>query len=159
MSAIPYSNSSNAFAPLAAPGSVTPTHEQVHPARRRPSHLRVIEGGRSPRSMVKVYRRRRLLAAVILTAAVALAVLGIGQVIGLVAGTPTSAAGSQTSAVAAQSASAGSVIVVQQGDTLSSIARRLQPSGSTTKLVDKLSAAHGPGVLLAGDRLSLEGIE
>lgn len=49
----------------------------------------------------------------------------------------------------------GPVIVVQSGDTLTSIARRLQPSGDVSGLVDRLAALHGPGALQPGDRIAL----
>lgn len=47
----------------------------------------------------------------------------------------------------------GPVVVVQQGDTLTSIARDLQPSGDIGPLVDRLAALHGPAPLLAGERI------
>ena len=100
--------------------------------------------------MAKVYRRRRFAAVLVLIAAVAISVLVIGQALSL-----TGSGSAVPSTPVAAAAATGPVIVVQQGDTLSSIARRLQPSGSITSLVDRLAAAHGPGPLLAGDRLRL----
>ena len=52
-------------------------------------------------------------------------------------------------------AEANQVVVVQSGDTLTSIARRLQPTGDVQQLVDKLAAIHGPAALQPGERLSL----
>lgn len=122
------------------------------PPHRRPTHLRLVEGGRSPRSMARVYRRRRALAALVAMFVVVLLVLGVGALFGVL----DAASGPvPPGAVTPAAAGAGPVLVVQAGDTLSSIARRLQPSGSTTVLVDRLAAAHGPGPLQAGDRLSL----
>lgn len=54
-------------------------------------------------------------------------------------------------------AEAAGVVVVQQGDTLTSIARELQPAGDIGPLVDRLAAAHGPGPLMAGDRIRVPG--
>ena len=50
---------------------------------------------------------------------------------------------------------AADVYVVQRGDTLWSIARRLQPAGDVRPLVDRLAAAHGRGPLQPGERLPL----
>lgn len=47
------------------------------------------------------------------------------------------------------------VIVVQSGDTLTSIARRLQPTGDVSGLVDRLAAIHGPAVLQPGERIRI----
>ena len=120
----------------------------------RRTHLRVIEGGRSPRSMVRVYRRRRVIAALVAVCVVAALVLLGGELMDLVETTPVA----PTPAAAVAASGTGPVLVVQEGDTLSSIARRLQPSGSVTALVDRLAAAHGPGLLQAGDRLDLSSI-
>lgn len=121
-------------------------------ASRRPNHLRVIEGGRSPRSMARVYRRRRATALLITVLVLLVGIFGIGAFLGVI----DAASGPvQPSAVSPAVTATGPVLVVQQGDTLSSIARRLQPSGSTTALVDRLAAVHGPGPLQAGDRLPL----
>lgn len=48
------------------------------------------------------------------------------------------------------------VIVVQSGDTLTSIARRLQPAGDVGSLVDRLAQSHGPGTLQPGERLRVD---
>ncbi len=53
----------------------------------------------------------------------------------------------------AAAAGSGTVVVVQAGDTLTSIARELQPTGDVTDLVDQLAAQHGPAPLLPGERL------
>ena len=120
------------------------------PDRARPTHLRVVEGGRSPRSMARLYRRRRAVAVLVSLFVLTFLVLGVGALFGLLdaASGPVPPA-----AVTPAAAGSGPVLVVQAGDTLSSIARRLQPSGSTSALVDRLAAIHGPGPLQAGDRL------
>ncbi|HWC11485.1 MAG TPA: LysM domain-containing protein, partial [Acidimicrobiales bacterium] len=45
------------------------------------------------------------------------------------------------------------VVEVAPGDTLWTIARRLQPDGDPRPLVDRLAAANGGAVIRAGDRL------
>ena len=120
----------------------------------RRAYLRVIEGGRSPHSMVRVYRRRRVIAAIIAVCIVVALVLLGGELMGIAETTPSPS----TPAAAVSAFGTGPVLVVQEGDTLSSIARRFQPSGSITTLVDRLAAAHGPGPLQAGDRLDLSGL-
>lgn len=56
-------------------------------------------------------------------------------------------------AAAVAGAGSGDVVVVQSGDTLTSIARDLEPSGDITALVDRLAAQHGPAPLQTGERL------
>ena len=119
-----------------------------HRLDRPPLH--VIEGGRSPRSMARVYARRRL------AALVAVVVLAVVLVVSVVVGLEAAGAALGSAATPAATASApGPVLVVQRGDTLWAIARRIHPTGDITGLVDRLAAAHGPGPLLAGDRLPL----
>jgi hypothetical protein len=49
----------------------------------------------------------------------------------------------------------GAMYVVQPGETLWDIARRLQPSGDIRPLVDRLAQVHGRGPLEVGERLAL----
>ena len=51
--------------------------------------------------------------------------------------------------------SAPSVVIVQPGETLWSVARALQPSGDVRPLVARLTRAHGGSGVRAGDRLSI----
>ena len=53
------------------------------PDRARPTHLRVVEGGRSPRSMARVYRRRRAVAVLVSLFVLTFLVLGVGALFGL----------------------------------------------------------------------------
>jgi Tfp pilus assembly protein FimV len=91
-----------------------------------------------------------VLALVALVAVVALAVAALDLT--------GSALGSSAAPAAAAGASTGPVLVVQPGDTLWGIARRLQPRGDVTGLVDHLAALHGSGPLEPGDRLPLAGL-
>lgn len=54
---------------------------------------------------------------------------------------------------AAPAVGAAQTVVVQPGDTLWSIARRLQPSGDVRPMVDRLAATYGTAILQPGDRL------
>lgn len=45
----------------------------------------------------------------------------------------------------------GTEVIVEPGDTMWSIARRIQPAGDVRPLVDRLVAAHGTVVLQPGD--------
>lgn len=123
------------------------------PPGRRPvprTALRVIEGGRSPRNLASTYRRRRLVAFALVIVAVVVAltlVLPAGQAVArsLVA----------DPAVSIPVSPGQETLIVQPGDTLWSIARTLQPTGDILPLVERLAAVHGPGALLAGDRIDL----
>lgn len=131
---------------------------------RRPPRLRVVAGGLvdAPRTRpaprpAGVTSPRLVLAAMVvavLLAAVGAVALGRGSLAGLAPSPP--AATSATTAVApAGDATASTVVEVRAGDTLWSIARRLQPSGDVRPLVDRLIAAHGSTALAAGDRIVL----
>lgn len=126
-----------------------------------------LQPGRSAPPAAAVFWRRRVLAAagvalgVWLTAA---ALGGLTTALGGLEGHPLTApelagAGQFADAPApvgvAAVPRAGQVYVVQPGETLWDIARRLQPSGDIRPLVDRLAQAHGPGPLEIGERLAL----
>lgn len=138
------------MAALAAPVSAL----APAPSSRR-SHLRLLppvapeRTGPRPdeearRLHPSVYRRRRLGVA---TAALAL---------GATAWTVLPGGGAAPTA-SAPPAPAAAVHVVAPGDTIWSIARRLQPEGDVRATVDRLVAAHGSAVLQPGDRIALAG--
>lgn len=125
---------------------------QSQPARaphdRGPARpeLTVVPG--PSRRMQGVYRRRRIVAALVAFTLV-LALSAVGRTVaGAIAPAPPG-----NSAPIVDESAASDVVVVQPGDTLWAIARRLQPDGDVRPLVDRLAAAHGPGPLLAGERL------
>jgi hypothetical protein len=149
---------------------VTPDH--LEPIRRpaRPSSrpsLELLPGGRrgarttarsrrpAARVQAGTYRRRRLGAALALVTALAvgyLAVTGLMTVVDGRADAPASAG------VAAGATAASPSYVVQPGDTLWSIARRLRPHGDVRPLVDQLESRAGGAALVPGQRLRLDGL-
>lgn len=135
--------------PISAPGAPQPRRKPMRTTGTRPE-LRVIQGGRSPQAMAKVYRRRRVLAVVLLLAVVITGAIVIraGLHLAYDAATPSAVVPAVREPLAGER-----VIVVQPGDTLTSIARALQPEGDISPLVARLTKAHGPQMLMAGDRL------
>ncbi len=137
------------FQPVTAPQRPAPAG--------RPS-LVLLEGGRAPARMAVVYRRRRV---AVLAIGVLLLVLSLaGARAGLTAVTPQApppaSTDRSTASGRAQSAGAAVVVVVRPGDTLWSIARRLEPGGDVRHLVDRLAAAHGPAPLQPGEAIALD---
>lgn len=94
------------------------------------------------------YRRRRLAALVVAAGLAFVAWVALGALGGVLTAPGRSApdVGSATSV---------EVVGVAPGDTLWSIARRLQPSGDVRPLVDRLAAAHGGTVLQVGERIAV----
>lgn len=94
------------------------------------------------------YRRRRLVAALVATGLVVAAWVALGALGGALTASGRSAPdlGSRASAV---------VVEVAPGDTLWTIARRLQPSGDVRPLVDRLATARGGAVLQVGERIQV----
>jgi nucleoid-associated protein YgaU len=114
-------------------------------ADRRPAH----------RLHPAVYRRRRLgaaLAVITLVLAAYLALSGFRLL-----ATDAGAMASSSSAVAGSVASS-TTYLVRPGDTLWSIARSLKPSGDVRPLVDQLADRAGPGPLVAGRSLRVDGL-
>jgi nucleoid-associated protein YgaU len=159
MAAVIASHPHSSGAHVRTAGSGRPLLQVIDGGRRA---ARVYSRGQRPQGSLHpaVYRRRRIGAAVALVALVAvayLAVTGLGVVLGDPS-VPARSAPSSAAAAPAGSPAAASAYVVQPGDTLWSIARRLQPSGDVRSLVDALAARTGSASLQAGQRLSLDGL-
>jgi LysM repeat protein len=108
--------------------------------------LRLLPGGRHAGS-VRATRSLGpwlVLLAVVLAMAGALAV-GRGALAGLAPAPPA--------AHAAPAPAGSATLVVRPGDTMWSIARRIQPTGDVRALVDRLIAANGSASIQAGDRV------
>jgi nucleoid-associated protein YgaU len=86
---------------------------------------------------------------------IATAVLALGVVV--VAGQAGAALGGSTLAAPGRRPSlpASHLVVVQPGDTLWGIARRLAPSEDPRPIVDELARAYGRGPLVPGETLRL----
>jgi nucleoid-associated protein YgaU len=106
-----------------------------HPPGR---HLRLV-----PAPPSRACRRRG-------RATAAAAALAVSAAVGLGA-----LRGQDRPAAAGPAARPGTVHVVQPGDTLWSVARRLAPDGDVRAVVDRLAAAHGGTALAPGDRIPL----
>lgn len=79
--------------------------------------------------------------------------LAIGN--GALAGLAPGPAASAPASASAGSATAGTEVTVEAGDTLWSIARRIQPSGDVRPLVDQLLAVYGTAPLQPGQQLTV----
>jgi len=137
------------MAAILHPDPITP----LLPAGERP-RLVLIEGGLSARRQAVVFRRRRILAAVVL-AVLLVATVALGRA-ALAAVTPHAPVATAAAVAAPEPAGTPSV-VVQAGDTYWSIARRLAPSGDVRALVDRLVAVNGSGALQPGARITVPG--
>jgi nucleoid-associated protein YgaU len=116
----------------------------IRPVRPAPSRrpVRVAPG---------TYARRRAAAVLVLAACVLALALAVQVVLGAAGGGPLTAPATSNglSPIAAQT------YVVQPGDTLWTIARRLQPDGDVRPLVHVLKKTVGGAQLQPGDRIAL----
>lgn len=121
---------------------VRSTRRPVH-STRRPVH--------STRQVV----RRRLVSLVGVVIVALVLVFGLGAVFAVLdsLSTPPAAVQASTRVGGLTPAEVGRVVVVQSGDTLTSIAHRVQPKGDVSALVDRLARSHGPAPLRPGERL------
>jgi Tfp pilus assembly protein FimV len=102
-----------------------------------------------------------LLAVSLVVVAIAGAVaIGRGGLADLAPAPPASAAPAPSPGAipaGAPAVAASEVVVVEPGDTLWSIARRLEPSGDVRPVVDRLVAANGSTVIVPGQELVVPG--
>ena len=126
-------------------------HPQERPVLRlvTTDHGRVVEApmdlGLTPLHLAAA------IAAIVVAMVLALAI-GNGALAGLAPG-PAPASAAAPSVVDA--AGSASTVTVQTGDTMWSIARRLQPTGDVRPLVDELVALNGGVVLQPGQQLAI----
>ncbi len=116
--------------------------------------LRVIQGGGQSDPARPAYWRRRLVAAALVVVVIGAAVVVAGRAMelagGLIQADPPASA---VTGGALQSPS--DPYVVQPGDTLWAIARRIQPEGDVRALVDELASELGGAIIQPGQRLDL----
>lgn len=139
----------------------------IYEPRRRPTaperpHLRLVPAGPGATVPVPVQAPlglgaelgigvRHLVAAVAALVVVLIASLAIGNgALASLAPAPSPAGTSSSAAV-----EPGGAVVVEPGDTLWTIARRVQPSGDVRPLVDQLIALNGTAPLQAGATVQL----
>lgn len=122
---------------------------QAPPAQDR--RLVVVRTTPAVRPAVRVpaatYRRRRAAAAALATTLLVALFIAVQVIAGSLGRAPLPAP--------QRSLSAGTVYVVQPGDTFWDIARALRPHDDPRPLVARLLAAHGSGVLAVGERITL----
>jgi hypothetical protein len=125
------------------------------------------------RCSASVYRRRRVVALALVIVAGLVFVLGVqpagGWVLGVLGGGPLTASEAGSSATAAVSTGPAEVhvrmqpvsratYVVAPGDTLWSIARRLQPAGDVRPVVDALAAVRHGRPLQPGEAIVMPAV-
>lgn len=108
----------------------------------------------TPRPRPSVYARRRLAALLVLAAVLAVLSFAVRLVPATLGGVPSRAPEAVPGLSAADSSL---VVVVQPGDTLWTIARRLAPGADPRALVDRLAAANGGAQLVVGQRIIVSG--
>jgi len=122
------------------------------------------------------YRRRRAVALVLLVAVAAIGYVVVGSALSHVWGEVSSSVGQSSAAAEVLPANPGAaapteaavavgaplvhpaVYVVRPGDTLWSIAQRLQPDADPRPLVDALAERAGSSALRPGQRIDLDGL-
>lgn len=109
--------------------------------------LRLIPGGRSPQALAATYRRRRLVAALVvltvLVVAVQLAQALAGVATGWSAPTPAAIDGPTVT------------IEAEQGDTLWSLAREVHPDGDVRPVVRAMVADRGTAAVEEGEQVQV----
>ena len=132
---------------MAAVAHVSPDVRRLVAVRTRPV-LPAVRGVRVPAA---TYRRRRLLALLIVVTGVAALVLVLPGLLVPLGGGPLTAS--------ERPGPPGAVYVVQPGDTFWDIARRLRPNEDPRPLVARMAAAHGSPMLVPGERLALPAVD
>jgi nucleoid-associated protein YgaU len=110
-----------------------------------------------PCTPAAVYRRRRLVAALVAAELLVGAILLVAAAITAVV-TSTASPAVSSPVVAGPARAEPEVIVVREGDTLWSIARELDPDGDPRVLVSRLAERSGGAGLRPGQRLRVDGL-
>jgi len=151
------------------PSSLAPWNRDLAP-RRPVRHLQVVADPSPAAARARRSPMRVLLAGLGLAVLVAFAAMGVLPFLGAdaAASTPASSADTTSPAgadaqrasapVAAPSVAAPVEIVVQSGDSLWSVARRLQPRGDLRRLVDRLIERVGATSVTRGQHINVSGL-
>lgn len=123
----------------------------------RPRHLHLVTEAERCERPAPSGRLRGVALGLGLAVLVALASLGILAFLGADAAASTPASTTGATAVAVAEPSTPRWVVVQSGDSLWTVARRLQPSGDVRALVDRLAARVGASIV-AGQRIDVAGL-
>ena len=109
--------------------------------------LRLIPGGRSPEALAATYRRRRLVAALVLVTVLVVAVHLAQVLAGVAAGW----------AAPAPAAIDGPTVAVEaeSGDTLWSLARQVHPDGDVRPVVEAMVADRGTAAVEVGEQVQV----
>ena len=132
------------LAPAPSPRSV-PSGRPAGPAGR--PQLRLIPGGRSPEALAATYRRRRLVAALVVLTVLVVAVQLAQALAGVAAGwsTPPPAAIDGPTVT----------IEAERGDTLWSLAREVHPDGDVRPVVRAMVAERGTAAVAEGEQVQV----
>lgn len=123
----------------------------------RPRHLHLVSTVGRVERPAPSGRLRGLALGLGLAVLVALASLGLLAFLGADAAASTPASTTGATAVAVAEPSTPRWVTVQSGDSLWTVARRLQPSGDVRALVDRLAARVGPSIVV-GQRIDVAGL-
>jgi hypothetical protein len=134
---------------------IEPRRVPVRSAERPVLRLVSAHDGRAVSAPVDLgFSSLYIVGAVVAMLAAMLLALAIGN--GALAGLAPGPSGTPAVAAASSTGGAGATqVTVEAGDTLWSIARRVQPSGDIRPLVDRLVAAYGTTPLQPGQQLAI----
>lgn len=113
-------------------------------AAGRPQH-RLIPGGRSPQALATTYRRRRVVAALVVVTVLVVALQLAQALAGLAAGW----AGPASAPIEGPTV----VVEAEAGDTLWSLARQVHPSGDVRPVVEAMVADRGTASVTVGEEV------
>lgn len=127
----------------------TPSGRPAAPGGR--PQLRLIPGGRSPQALAATYRRRRLVAALVLVTVLVIAVHLAQLLAGVAAGWSAPAPAAIDGPTVA--------IEAEPGDTLWTLARQVHPDGDVRPVVEAMVADRGTAAVAVGEqvRVPVEG--
>jgi nucleoid-associated protein YgaU len=108
-------------------------------------------------SAARYVRRRLAVAAVAILCATAGVLLASTTFADAGQGDPAGRVSSGSASSGSSTSGSGTVVIVQPGDTLWSLAREVQPDGDVRPLVAQLARTHGGSSVRAGDRIVLPG--